>query len=287
MYPMEEQMHVMSLEKKNKSKKGRYKLKKGDTSTKLVYAVLLVFLVLFIYFVGFLCTYQWERVRPDLVSRFVGRFFNYASVTQDQYFDIISTLFNTILLSIVTTVVSTIIGLLLGLFAAKNLSNKGVSVVIRAFAGFIRSVPTIIWVLIFVSGFGLTATTALVGMCFHSIAYFIKAYSESFEEVSDGTIEALRATGASWWQIVFSAVVPASLTKLVSWMSMRTELNFAAAVIIGPAVGVPGTIGSLINKSGREGTYQIMGVCILCIVVVMLLFEIVITRYKQKSIVSE
>ena len=186
-----------------------------------------------------------------------------------------------------TTIVSIVIGLFLGLFSARNLSNPILLYDHTRVCGFIRAVPTIIWVLLFVSGFGLTATTALVGMCFHSVAYFIKSYSEAFEEVNDGTLEALRATGASWWQIVINAVLPSSFTRLLSWIAMRSEMNFAAAVVIGPAVGVPGTIGSLINKCGREGNYAFMGACILMIILAALAFELFITRFKQKSIVSE
>ena len=66
------------------------------------------------------------------------------------------------------------------------------------FCRLIRAVPTIIWVLIFISGFGLTATTAIVGMSFHSVAYFIKSYSEAFEEVDPGAMEAMKASGGSW-----------------------------------------------------------------------------------------
>ena len=267
--------------------KKKYKIKKKDHSQKYIWGTLFIFLAAFVYFVCFMCEYKWDQVRLDLVQKFVGQFFAITSVPLENWIKIFSTLLNTLLLSIVTTIVSIVIGLFLGLFSARNLSNPILCTIIRGFAGFIRAVPTIIWVLLFVSGFGLTATTALVGMCFHSVAYFIKSYSEAFEEVNDGTLEALRATGASWWQIVINAVLPSSFTRLLSWIAMRSEMNFAAAVVIGPAVGVPGTIGSLINKCGREGNYAFMGACILMIILAALAFELFITRCKQKSIVSE
>lgn len=281
---------VIALEKQKqvlKNKGGKYVLKNRTTSSKWIKGVFIIFFSTFVYFISFMCEYKWDSVRMDLVSKFVGQFFNFSVLDFNIYSEILLTLLNTFVLSIFTTIVSTIIGLMLGLFAARNLSNSVAVNVIRAFAGFIRAVPTIIWVLIFVSGFGLTATTAFVGMSFHSVAYFIKSFSESFEEISDGTLEALKATGANWWQIVFSAVIPSSLTRLISWIAMRSEMNFAAAVIVGPAVGVPGTIGSLVNKGSREGNYPLMGACIIAIVLSALLFEMVITKYKQKSIIEE
>lgn len=275
----------LCLQRKKRGKK--YVLKKRDKSSLLILVVMLVFASALIYFVGFMCTYKWEQVRLDLIAKLVGGFFNFAAVPAFQYQNILESLVNTILLAFLTTIISTFIGLFFGLISARNLSNPTLSNIIRGFAGFIRAVPTIIWVLIFVSGYGLTATTAIIGMCFHSVAYFIKSYSEAFEEVSEGTIEALRATGASWWQIVLNAVLPSSFTKMISWIAMRSEMNFAAAVIIGPAVGVPGTIGSLINKCYRESNYSTMGLCIIAIFVIALIFEVFITRYKQKTLVSE
>lgn len=52
---------------------------------------------------------------------------------------------------------------------------------------------------------------AVIGLTFHSFAYLTKVYAESMEEVDEGTIEALRASGAGFWQIVFQAVLPASI----------------------------------------------------------------------------
>ena len=62
-------------------------------------------------------------------------------------------------------------------------------------------------------------------LLFHGIAYLTKAYSESFEEVDPGVVEALRASGASWWQVVFSAVVPEKLSEILSWTFIRFEIN--------------------------------------------------------------
>ena len=44
-------------------------------------------------------------------------------------------------------------------------------------------------------------------MTFHTVGYLIKAYSEAFEELDEGIIEALKASGANWWQIVFQALL--------------------------------------------------------------------------------
>lgn len=276
--------NVSSLEKK---KKGRYILKKKDTSNYLSKGVILALAFVFFYFIFFVCEYKWNQVRPALIQTYLMSFLDFSTVTSSTAVEVFTSLLNTISLAFVTTIIGAVIGILFGLLAARNLSHPFVCMLVRSFAGLIRAVPTIIWVLIFISGFGLTATTAIVGMSFHSVAYFIKSYSEAFEEVDSGAIEAMKATGAKWWQIIWSAIIPVSFTKMISWIAMRSEMNFAAAVIIGPAVGVPGTIGSILNSYQRSGGYGTVGLCVLAIFATALVFEIFITLYKQRSIVTE
>lgn len=280
----------MTLQKQTstlqRKKRGRYRIKLVDKTSRMILGILVVFAFVFLYFITVMCEYRWDQVRIDFILEILPKFVDFSQLSSSFWQSIGYSLINTVLLSVVTTLLGAMIGLFLGLGAARNLSHPFISNVIRAFAGFIRAVPTIIWAILFVSGFGLSATTAIVGMSFHSIAYFIKSYSEAFEEVEEGTLEAMRATGANWWQIVTSAILPSSFTKMISWVAMRSEMNFAAAVIIGPAVGVPGTIGSILNQCSRAGDYGGLGLCVLTIFLTALVFEVMITRYKQKTIVN-
>jgi phosphonate transport system permease protein len=170
-------------------------------------------------------------------------------------------------LAFLTTLFGGVIALFLGLLSAQNLAPKWVTLIIKGFVAFIRAVPTILWVLIFAVAAGLGSAAAVIGMTFHSISYLTKAYSESFEELDSGVIEALTASGASWWQIVFQAVIPSSASYLLSWTFVRFEINFANAVAMGAAAGAAGIGFDLFMASGfyfdlREVgliTYLILG----------------------------
>ena len=185
-------------------------------------------------------------------------------------------------LGFLTTLIGAIIALVGGLLAARNLSSARVSLAIKGFVAFIRAVPTVIWVLIFAIGAGLGSVAAVVGMSFHSIGYLIKAYSESFEELDSGVIEALKASGANWLQIVFQAVLPSSLGYLVSWTFVRFEINFTTAVAMGAAAGAGGIGYNLwmasyflnIHEMGYI-TYMILGIAII--------MEIAATGLKRRN----
>ncbi len=174
-------------------------------------------------------------------------------------------------LAMLTTLIGAIIALVLGLFAAENLSNRWVSTIIKNFVAFIRAIPTVLWVLIFAVAAGLGSVAAVIGMTFHTVGYLIKSYSESFEDLDKSVIEALKGSGSNWWQIVFQAVIPSSITYILSWTFLRFEINFAVAVAMGAAAGAGG-IGYELHMASafyydlREIgtiTYFILGVAVI------------------------
>lgn len=265
-------------------KNNKYVLSQKDTASRLINGFLILITITSIVFLLFFVEYKWNLFNPDAFLYFGSQFFRIDLVPISEIAEIFSLLGNTLALAFLTTIIGVFIGFIFGLLGSNNITNNRVATIVKSVAGFVRAVPTIIWVLFFISGYGLTATTAIVGMSFHSIAFYIKAFSESFEEVDAGTIETLKATGASKLQIISSAMIPTAYTKLVAWIAIRLELNFGVAVIIGPAVGVPGTIGTKMNTYSRGANFPGLGVSIIAVFVVVFILEIIITKYKQKNL---
>ncbi|MCL2816575.1 MAG: ABC transporter permease subunit, partial [Oscillospiraceae bacterium] len=143
----------------------------------------------------------------------------------------------TFALGVLSTIFGAIIGFFGALLCAKNIANPIIANIVKSFVAFIRAVPTILWVLIFTVAAGLGSVAAVVGLTFHSAGYLIKAYSESIEEMDDGVIEALKASGANFWQIVFQAILPSSISYMTAWTFLRFEINFTNALAIGAAAG--------------------------------------------------
>jgi phosphonate transport system permease protein len=193
----------------------------------------------------------------------------------------------TLALAFLTTLLGAVISLFLGLLAARNLTNQRVSNLIKGFVSVIRAIPTVLWVLIFAIGAGLGAVAAVVGMSFHTVGQLLKNYSESFEELDSGVIEALRASGASWFQIVFQAVLPSSTTYLLSWTFIRFEINFAVAVAMGAAAGAGGIGYQLYMAAGYFFDIREIGFITYLLLGVALLMELVATQLKKKYHIHE
>jgi phosphonate transport system permease protein len=185
-------------------------------------------------------------------------------------------------LAFLTTVLGAGLALFLGLLAAQNLSLPWLSWIVKGFVAFIRAVPTVFWVLIFAVGTGLGSVAAVMGMSFHSLGYLIKAYAESFEELDKGVIEALKSTGASWWQVVWQAVIPSSATYLLSWTFLRFEINFMNAVAMGAAAGAGGIGFELFMASGHYFDLQEVGFITYLILAVAMILEMFTTEVKAK-----
>ena len=174
-------------------------------------------------------------------------------------------------LSILTTIGGASIAFFLALGAARNIAPPAVAKIIRIITALIRAIPTIIWVLVFSVTVNIGTDAAVIGMCFHSIAYLVKVFSESFEQINRDTIDALRSCGAGFVGIITQAVIPVAATSIISWTFFRFEINFINAVAIGAAAG-SGGIGYYLFMAGnlyydiREVgaiTYVIFGTVIL------------------------
>lgn len=198
------------------------------------------------------------------------------------FLEIFNSLLVTIALAILTTLIGSFIALFLSFFAAKNLSNERTSKIIKIIVSFIRAIPTILWVLVFSVVANIGVESAIIGMSFHSIAYLIKAYSESIEEIDTGTIDALKATGASWWQIIFQAVLPSTITSILSWTFVRFEINFTNAVAVGAASGAGGIGYDMFMSGTMYFDIREIGVFVYLIFIVALILEFVSYFLKNK-----
>jgi len=189
----------------------------------------------------------------------------------------------TLSLAFLSTILGAAISIFLAFGAAVNLSRPWVSRSIKGFITVIRAVPTVLWVLIFAIAAGLGAVAAVIGMLFHSVAYLVKAYSEAFEEIDEGKIEALRATGSSYAHILFQVVVPQTKSFLIAWTFLRFEINFGVAVAMGAAAGAGGIGYELFMSSSFYYDMNEVGMITYMILIVAVILELAANKLKNAA----
>lgn len=192
-----------------------------------------------------------------------------------------SSLLETVSIAVLSLLYSLVLGVIFGMLAARNILRlPWLSVLTQSFFTFLRAVPTPVWVLLMLVCLGMGPEAGVAGLCVHTTAFFTKSFAQSFESISDETIEALEVTGAGRLSIFFNAVLPAALSQIVAWAGMRLETNFSECAILG-MVGAGG-VGYVISNSLQGYDYGTAGVAILLVFLVAYFIERIFVRIKKK-----
>ena len=194
---------------------------------------------------------------------------------------IMSSMTETISIAEFFTYFSLILGIIFAAFGAENIFKMPkLSAFVKAFFTFLRAVPTPVWVLLMLVCLGMGPEAGIAGLCVHTTAFFTKSFSESFENIPNETLEAIEATGASKLAVFSNAVLPASMSQIISWTGMRFEINFSECAILG-MVGAGG-IGFVISTSIQGYDYGVAGVAILLVFLFAYVIERIFVRIKRR-----
>ena len=149
----------------------------------------------------------------------------------------------TILISYVGTLSGAVLGFALNFLAAENTSpGPWTRFVVKRTMEFCRTVPDIVFALIFVIAFGLGPMAGVLAIALHSIGALAKQYAEMDENIDKKPVEGVRSTGASWLSCMRFAVLPQVAAGFASYTLLRFEINVRSASVMG-FVGAGGKIG--------------------------------------------
>lgn len=170
------------------------------------------------------------------------------------------------------TLVGVVFSVPLAFLTASNTAPwKPLSLAIKSYISFIRAVPSLIWAVIFVSSVGLGPFSGILGLSVHTVAYLTKAYFQSIEDLGEESILAIKATGASWLNIMKAAILPNIKRVITGWTALRFESNMAQSSIIG-VVGAGG-IGYIISKFIKSYDFNAAGTALIVLMIISVSVE--------------
>lgn len=179
----------------------------------------------------------------------------------------------TLLLSYVGTGIGALGAFCLNFFAAANVSpHPVVKFVVHRFLEFCRTVPGIVFALIFVIAFGLGPMAGVLAIAIHSVGALGKLYSEQVENIDMKPLEGIRSTGASWMSSVRFAVLPQVMPGFASYSLLRFEINVREASVMG-FVGAGG-IGQELVVAVRKFFYSDVSAILLMIIVTIFIIDV-------------
>jgi phosphonate transport system permease protein len=191
-------------------------------------------------------------------------------------------LLDTILIAYVGTVVGGAAALLLSFPAAATLAPPWAVLIARRTAEFARTVPTLVFALIFVYAFGLGPFAGVLAVALHTFGALGKLFAEVHENADLRSVEAIRAAGGSWAECMRFGVLPQSLPGVLSLGLLRFEINVREASVLG-IVGAGG-IGEELYLAVRQFEYPDISAIIVLILVTVTLIDALTTKLRHRII---
>ena len=176
--------------------------------------------------------------------------------------------------SIWMTVIATVAGIALsvpvGLGAARNLAPTPVYLSCRAIIALSRTFPEIILAIFAVKLFGFGPFAGFLALSIATIGFYAKLLAEDIEDMEPGQAEAVRATGANWFQWVNYAVQPQVMPRMIGLAVYRLDINFRESAVVG-IVGGGGIGATLLTAFDRYEFDSAAAILLIIIAIVMVL----------------
>jgi phosphonate transport system permease protein len=195
-------------------------------------------------------------------------------------------LLDTLLIAYLGTLTGALFGFLASFAAASNLMpNPWIRGAVRRFLEFCRTVPEIVFALIFVVAFGLGPIPGVLAIAIHTTGALGKLFSEVCENIDMKPVEGAVSTGATWPEMIRFAVVPQVLANYASYALLRFEINVRGAAVMG-FVGAGG-IGQDLIEAIRKFYYSDVSAILLLIIATVVVIDLLTERLRHALIGRE
>ncbi len=214
----------------------------------------------------------------------LGQFFASATPPSTARFDVIArSMLETLNMAIVGVTFGVLLSLPIALLCARNTSpNALVRVAMINIVATMRTIPDLIWALIFVVAVGLGPLAGILAIIMDTIGFCARFFSERIEEINPKPGTALKASGASRTAVVTGAILPECFPSFVATSLYSVEKAVRSAVVLG-LVGAGG-IGVELTSAMNLFRYREALTIILVILVVVIAVEQVAKAIRKRII---
>jgi len=248
---------------------------------------------LLVFFVGLKITnIDLTYANPEYAGRQIAQLFNWDTrilTPQNEfetYWDTAEGLMVvTIFLGLIATVFAIVVAVPLSFLGARNIMagnpiSMAVYTVVRLLFTVVRSIDVLIVVIVMAILFGIGNAAGVIGLAFHNFGVLGKLYSEAIEGIDAGPIEAITATGANRFQVIWTAVLPQIVNPYISFTIYRLDANVRLAPILGLVGG--GGIGIMLFQSINLFQYGAAGLIIFMIIVTVGIMDFVSAQIRRR-----
>jgi phosphonate transport system permease protein len=243
-------------------------------STKIVIFALILYTI-------YACStldFTWERFHTGLGN--AAKFLDRMIPPNFERWDILlKGMMESLEIAILASALGILISLPIGLCAARNLMPAWATWPARTLIAICRSLHPVIMAILFVKAAGFGALAGILALVVASIGFIGKLFAEAIEEISLKQVEAIRATGASFANVLTFGVLPQVLARFVGFATYQLDSNLRNSTMVG-IVGAGGIGGALFAAFQR---FDYDFVCaILIMIIAMIMVGEVLSNYVKK-----
>lgn len=181
-------------------------------------------------------------------------------------------LFETVLMAWLGTALGALVAFFASFLASANLiRSRVVRLSVRRTLELLRTIPELVYALVFVASFGLGPLAGVLALMLHTVGALGKLYSEIIENIDLKPVEGLTSAGANFVQTCRFGVVPQIMSGVLSYALLRFEINVRAAAVLG-YVGAGG-IGDEFYSAIRRSYYSDVSAILVIIIVAVMLID--------------
>jgi len=119
--------------------------------------------------------------------------------------------------------------------------------------------------------FGFGPFAGFVALALGTIGFYAKLLAEDIENCSASQAEAVKATGANWFQWVNYSIQPQVMPRMIGLSIYRLDINFRESAVVGIVGG--GGIGATLNTAFSRYEFDTAAAILLIIILIVMGLE--------------
>ncbi len=189
-------------------------------------------------------------------------------------------LLETVAIALLGTIFGAILAIPFSFLSSARILPGWAAFIFRSFVLMVRTIPSLIWALVWIRVTGPGPFCGVVTQSVCSIGMITKMYVSAIEDIDTRILESLDALGCTAFQKIRYGILPQITANFVSTAVYRFDINIKDATTLG-IVGAGGIGASLIQciNSRRWG---MVGAFLCGMIVLMLIIEFLSTRMRRK-----
>jgi phosphonate transport system permease protein len=185
----------------------------------------------------------------------------------------------TLAIALAGTIMGAPLALLFGILGNERVTPFPFNFVFRGVMSIIRSIPALVWALIYVPLGGITPVTATLALGTDTIGELGRLLTDELEEVDDGPIEGIRSTGAGKPQIITFGMIPQMIRPFIAWAMFVLENNVRSAV----SLGIIGAGGLGVTLTIEQQTFNFTNMMATILFIVLLVISVEMISQRTRS----